>query len=131
MPQSTPAFGLGPVSPLGFGTGSTATQRGRVPAPGECVLRLSKGAARQTPLCMQVNPQRMMSFGSQSMLEKEDSHCCWLRMASLTNSIVLIRMNGPWKSLLLQCTWFFLPQNCQGRVMSETPRDIYHRMMWV
>lgn len=93
--------------------------------PGECVLSLSKGAAKQTPLHMQVNPQRKMCWGSQSILGKGHSHCWWLRGASLTNSIILIRMNGPWKPLLLQCMYLLCHRTAgQGRVMSETPWDI-------
>lgn len=122
MPQSTSVLGLGPVSPLGFGTGLIGTRKGMVPAPGECVLSLSKVAARQNPLCMQVNPQWKMCFGSQFMLGKAHSHRWWLRVASLTNSIILTRMIGPWKPLLLQCMHFLCHRTAgQGRVMSEHP----------
>ena len=111
MPRSIPAFGLGPVSPLGFGTALLARQLHDKEGP-------SLGGTRAEPF-----QRSCKRLGRRSVLGKGGVRCWWLRVASLPNPAHLIVVSGPGKPLLLPCRRSLCCSTArQGRVVSETPR---------
>ena len=124
VPRSIPAFCLGPVSSLGFGTALLPQQLGRKEGPSlrGIMLSLSRGAARSIPLCPRMNLWEKMHLRRRSGLRKGGGGCWWPRVARPPNSAHLIGVRGPGKPLLLPCRCSLCHSTTHwGRVGSEHP----------